>query len=125
MLSITRVDVWYNVSIQCSYCDCPNYPSKYKHLIGIRFIIEQHMPMLKECLPVIDQAENMHCEVPKHDSMDCNLEEVEYNLLCKNIELLKEDLCAYHKFSVRGSTNVASMRECSEPMSYLRKQLML
>ena len=82
------------------------------------------MPMLKECLPVIDQAENMHCEVPEHDSVDCNLEELESNLLCKNISLLKEDLCAYQKSSVRGSANVASMRECSELMSTFRKQLM-
>ena len=107
--------------MQCSYCDCPDYASKCKHLIGIRFIIQKHMSMLKECLPVIDQAENMHCEVPEHDSVDCNLEEVEYNLLCKNIELLKENLCAYHKSSVKGSANVASMCECTELMSTLSK----
>ena len=60
VLSMTKVEKWYTVSIQCCYCECPDYASKCKHLMGIRLIIERHMPMLKECLPVIDHAKEMH-----------------------------------------------------------------
>ena len=60
VLSISKIDVWYNVSMQCFSCDWPDCATKCKHLVGIRSTIEQHIPMFRECVLLIDHAENMH-----------------------------------------------------------------
>ena len=59
ILSMTTPTVWYNVSLQCSYCDCQDFASKCKHLIAIRMIVERHMPSLCGLLPFIDHATQM------------------------------------------------------------------
>ena len=47
VLSMSKEDIWYNIYFQCSFCDCLDYASKCKHLMGIRLLIEQHMPELE------------------------------------------------------------------------------
>ena len=50
VLSMKKVGIWYNVSVQCSFCDCQNYPSKCKHLMGIRLIISVSYANSKKCI---------------------------------------------------------------------------
>ena len=59
ILSMTTPTVWYNVSLQCSYCDCQDFASKCKHLLAIRMIVERHMPSLCGSLPFIEHAAQM------------------------------------------------------------------
>ena len=59
VLSMSKEDTWYNVYFQCSFCDCLDYASKCKHLMGIRLLIEQHMPELEKKLHLIDDALEM------------------------------------------------------------------
>ena len=59
VLSMLKEDTWYNVYFQCSFCDCLDYASKCKHLMGIRLLIEQHMPELEKELPLIADALEM------------------------------------------------------------------
>ena len=34
--SMITLTLWYNVSLQCSYCDCQDLASKCKHLLEFR-----------------------------------------------------------------------------------------
>ena len=62
ILSMTTPSLWYNVSLQCSYCDCQDLTSKCKHLLENRMIIEIHMPSLCGSLPFIDHATQMQMD---------------------------------------------------------------
>ena len=61
LLRLTTVPtLWYKVSLQCSYCDFQDLASK--DLLGIRMIMERHMPHLCGSLPFIDQAAHMRID---------------------------------------------------------------
>ncbi|KAI5060837.1 hypothetical protein GOP47_0023342 [Adiantum capillus-veneris] len=45
---------WYHVSVQSSYCDCPDWGSECKHQYGIRLIVQKHFPQLLCIFPVLD-----------------------------------------------------------------------
>ena len=62
ILSMTTPIVWYDVSLQCSYCDRQDLASKCKHLLAIRMIIERHMSHLCGSLPFIDHATQMQMD---------------------------------------------------------------
>lgn len=47
---------WYYVSMQCNYCDCPDWTSDCKHLYAVRLIIKKHFPHLQSILPIVDNA---------------------------------------------------------------------
>ena len=59
VLSMSKEDTWYNVYFQCSFCDSLDYASKCKHLMGIRLLIEQHLPNSQKKLHLIDNALEM------------------------------------------------------------------
>ena len=48
--SSTKENVWYHVSLQSSYCDCPDWSTQCKHLYGVRLIVMQYFPHLKAFL---------------------------------------------------------------------------
>ena len=77
ILSLTKPNVWYNVSLQCSYCDCQDPTSKCKHILGIRMIIERHMPHLCGSLPFIDHASHMRNDHFTETEVETEVEPVE------------------------------------------------
>ena len=77
ILSMTTPTLWYNVSLQCSYCDCQDIVSKCKHLLGIRMIIERHMPHLCGSLPFIDHATQMRMDHNTEIEVEAEVEQVE------------------------------------------------
>ena len=77
ILSMTTPTLWYNVSLQCSYCDCQDIVSKCKHLVGIRMIIERHMPHLCGSLPFIDHATQMRMDHNTEIEVEAEVEQVE------------------------------------------------
>ena len=58
VLSMSKEDTCCNVYFQCSFCVCLDY--KCKHLMGIRLLIEQHMPKSQKELHFIDDVLEMH-----------------------------------------------------------------
>lgn len=56
MQSTSTAMTWYHISIQSSYCDCPDWTSECKHLYGLRLIIQEHFPHLRHVLPIVDSA---------------------------------------------------------------------
>jgi hypothetical protein len=62
--SISIVTVWYTVSIQRNYCNCPDEATNCKHIIGVILVIERHIPELSVSLPIIRHAFEMHSEMP-------------------------------------------------------------
>ena len=99
--SMSHVDVWYTVSIQCNYCDCPDVATKCKHLQGILMIIESHMPDLMESLPIIQHAREMHFDDIQYNGDYNNAEnhglktlEVDVH---KNITVLQEALISLER----------------------------
>ena len=69
--------LWYNVSFQCSYCDCQDLTSKCKHILGIQMIIEMHMPHLCGSLPFIEYMAQMQMEHRVEIEVETKVEPIE------------------------------------------------
>ena len=126
ILSMTITNCWYNISIKCSYCDCPDLASKCKHLMGIRLIIERCLPELSNSLPFIDHVVNMHNidetsnEVVSID-VDMNATPLEVAKWKYEISNLKETIRVFEN-SLQ-SINLVVVQGCIEQVTSLNKML--
>ena len=62
--SMITLTLWYNVSLQCSYCDCQDLASN-KHLRENHMIIKRHMLPICELLPFIDHVAKFKWMTPQ------------------------------------------------------------
>ncbi|MCO5579681.1 hypothetical protein L7F22_033539 [Adiantum nelumboides] len=72
MQSLSISTTWYHLSLQSSYCDCPDWTSECKHLYGLRLIVEACFPHLSQVLPIIVDVhalENSSNEASTHTSV--------------------------------------------------------
>ena len=132
ILSMTTPNVWYNVSLQCSYYDCQDFASKCKHLLAIQMIIESHMPSLCGSLPFIDHATKMRMD---DATMDKELESTqeakdEMNVEVDEREEIKlqahQTMEALQRFEHGlGAMNNAVVECCWQLMVDFRKELLL
>jgi hypothetical protein len=120
VLSMSKDDVWYNVYFQCCFCDCLDYASKCKHLISVRLLIEQHMPTLRESLPLIDDALQMRNEGSIVDASGC-IDGDKDDSIFATISLLKEALSNFEESL--GSITKPNISICKESMLTLSQQL--
>ena len=103
VLSMSKEDTWYNVYFQCSFCDCLDYASKCKHLMGIRLLIE-HMPKLQKELHFIDDALEMRGVGNLVDDATIDIDGDKDESIDTTISNLAETLRTFQK-SVHSITN--------------------
>ena len=130
ILSMTTPTLWYNVSLQCSYCDCQDLASKCKHLLGIRMIIEKHMPSLCGSLPFIDHAAQMRLDDATTD-VDIEVEMNEVEMDEEVVEREQMNLEAHKTIdalqlleSQPGTMNRAEVERARQLMADLRNHLL-
>ena len=104
VLSMSKEDTWYNVYFQCSFCDCLDYASKCKHLMGIRLLIEQHMPELEKKLHLIDDALEMQGVGNFFDDATIDIDGDKDESIDTTISNLVDTLRTFHK-SLHSITN--------------------
>ena len=60
ILSMSKDNIWYTVSVQLNYCERHDVWSTCKHLMGVVMVIERYMTDLADSLPIIAHANGMH-----------------------------------------------------------------
>ena len=54
--STTISTIWYNVNLQCHYCDCSDWSEECKHLHGIQLKCTKHFHHLVSIIPKVNNS---------------------------------------------------------------------
>ena len=118
VLSMSKEDTCCNVYFQCSFCVCLDY--KCKHLMGIRLLIEQHMPKSQKELHFIDDVLEMH-GLQNLVSVNANFDGDKDESIFATISILKETFSTCQVALDSITTDNVSI--CKEKMQVLYHEL--